>query len=203
MVNQEQIVKRVEKLFFRYGIKSLTMDEIAFQLGISKKSLYDVVCKKDELVELVTINFVTEQKATIEKISLQSTGRVQELLAIAGYVTEMLSMVSESMFYDLKKSYSESWQMLFDFYYKFLFNKVKTNIEYGVKEGVYRESIKADFVAGMFLGTLRMLFRKEVSMHKFSSDSINLYLELLLTGMASKKGLQVFKKHLDIKAPSN
>lgn len=203
MQNEKHIIESAQKQFFRYGIKSLGMDEIANQLGISKKTLYEIVGNKENLIELVTEDFIAEQKAVVEKINLHSKGQVQELMALMEYVLDLSKKVSDSMTYDLKKYYPKNWQRFVGFYNGFLFNKVKTNIERGTKAGVYHDSINPDFIAGLFLGTLRMQLRKETFTPALSSDLVNPYLELLLTGMASKKGLQVFRKHLDIKAPSN
>lgn len=201
MQDKEYIIESAQKQFFCYGIKSLSMDEIANHLGISKKTLYEVVGNKENLVELVIDDFVAQQKAAVNKINLHSKGQVQELIALTEYVFGLSKQVSDSMTYDLKKYYPKSWQRLFGFYNNFLFDKVKNNFERGAKAGLYHDSINPDFIAGLFLGTLRMLLRKETFTPALSSDYP--YLKLLLTGMASKKGLQAFRKHLDIKAPSN
>lgn len=193
MLAQEKEIKVIGQLFFHYGVKSLSMDGIAQELRISKKSLYEKYGKKEDLVEVTINNFVDNQKKQLHKIRFESVGPIQELLTLSKHVSEKLSMVPQPLIWDLKKYYNKSWQILYDFYYKFLFHMVKTNIEHGIKEGVYQQSIKSDFTAALFLGTLRMLIREEVFVPHFSSDSADAYMKLLLMGMTTQEGLEVFE----------
>ena len=103
MKNKNHIIESVQKQLFRYGIKSLNMDDIAYQLGISKKTLYQVVGNKESMVELTTENFVAEQQTVIEGICQQSKDNIRELIALTLHISEVSGQFSDSMIYDLKK----------------------------------------------------------------------------------------------------
>ena len=102
MKDKNHIIKRVQEQFFRFGIKSLSMDEIAHQLGISKKTLYEMVSNKESLVELVITAFFEEQRSAIEGICRQATSPIQELFDLTRHISGVSGRLSESMMHDLK-----------------------------------------------------------------------------------------------------
>lgn len=193
MQNRKSIIENVQKQFFRYGIKSLRMEDIASQLRISKKTLYEIVENKEGLVELVANTFVEEQKTIVQKICQQSKGHIQELVAITKYISDLSKQLSDSIIHDLKKYYPEYWRHLLSFYHEFLFNKVKANIEQGIKIGLYQSSLTPDSVTKFYLEMLIILSREKPLSDTI--DNMELYLDLFLRGVASMQGIKIYNEY--------
>ena len=195
MKDKNHIIKRVQEQFFRFGIKSLSMDEIAHQLGISKKTLYEMVSNKESLVELVITAFFEEQRSAIEGICRQATSPIQELFDLTRHISGVSGRLSESMMHDLKKYFPENHHRLLVFCDGFLFDKVRSNIERGIEAGEYRASLQPEFAAKLYLASLSSIMKKEYPFGN-SHDVLDLFLDMHLKGMTSTKGSKIYEKHL-------
>ncbi len=103
----KNILLRVYKLYNRFGIKSVTMDDVARELGISKKTLYQCVKDKSELVEKVVFFNTIHHRDLIYKIVAQKHNAIEELLEVNRYMNEMLKEQNPTLDYDLRKYYPE------------------------------------------------------------------------------------------------
>ncbi|MEO1713366.1 MAG: helix-turn-helix domain-containing protein, partial [Bacteroidota bacterium] len=110
MTLERDILSRSKRLFLRYGIRSVTMDDISKEMGISKKTLYQYVDNKADLIRRILYQTLQEEKAAQEKISQAAQDAIQEMIGIVKHVTKMLSMVPPSTLYDMQKYYRESWE---------------------------------------------------------------------------------------------
>ena len=195
------ILQRTEILFFKYGIKSVTMDDIARELGISKKTLYQFFDNKNDL--LAQIMEVAE-KRDIERIEYcfkHSKDAIDEILNIAKYVVEDLSklMSSQAIIYDLKKYYREIWDNLERNMNASVYNGTKQNLERGKKEGLYRTDMDTDIIAKLYVSKM-MCFIDEDMFPSKNYDKIKLFTQYLvyhIRGVATTKGLKKLEEQLD------
>ena len=108
---REKILLKVTELFMRYGVKSISMDDISSQLGISKKTLYQFVDNKKDLIQKVFERHIEEEMAAMKIIVNESENAVEEIVRIAQYVTQLLREMSPKTLYDLQKYYRSIWDL--------------------------------------------------------------------------------------------
>lgn len=157
----KNLVEKVSELYMRYGIKSVTMDDVARHLGISKKTLYLYVKDKKELVEL-SVNHHLEKNIEAEKnLRDKKLSAIDELLEVYRFAGEMIKDVNPSYQYDLQKYYPYLCDRFNQFKRENLFEIIKGNLIRGISEGVYRKEINVEIIAKMH------------AFRHFKSDDIN------------------------------
>ena len=198
-VNQETAwLERVEGLFFRYGIKSITMDDIATELGISKKTLYQMVENKDDLVIKVLGRHISCRKSQCLTMSADASNAIEEIFIVLDANAQELSQMKTNVVNDLQKYHHDAWTMLQKFHYEFVLHIIKDNMIRGRKEGLYREDFDIDILARLHLGTAFLLFDENL-FPGGSSRRVVLFKEYMmhfLHGIVSPKGLSYLKKKL-------
>ena len=148
---QEKWLRRIAELFMRLGIKSLTMDDVARELGISKKTLYQFVESKDDLVNKVIELHLTEECGRSEEVARNAKDALDEMLmVIKENIGDMQSMKA-NIVYELQKYHRDAWELLQEYQRGFLYKVVRDNLERGIREGYYRDDIDVDITAKLHL----------------------------------------------------
>ena len=191
-------LEKIFRLFSQYGIKSITMDDISRELGISKKTLYQYVENKSDLIEQLFQQQMEEEKAMMGRIHQQSSDAIDELLKIARYVMQQLRELSSTTVYDLQKYYPGTWKQMEALHQQHVYTLMKENLERGIREGVYRSDVNLDIVAKLCVGKSSLIADEELfpirdyNMSHLYREYINYHIH----GIASPKGLQVLEKYL-------
>jgi len=193
-----KILKESEHLFLRYGLKSVTMDDLARQLGVSKKTLYQFVDNKADLIEQIMHLHIAEQKALMEQVRENSGDAVEEMIKIARYIIQELRKLSPTVMYDLQKYYQDIWQLIQNLHQIDVHILIKDNIERGIEQGVYRTDINADIIAKIYvLGTLAVVDESLFPQKDYRKEQLFIeFIKYHLQGITSEKGLALYKKHL-------
>lgn len=192
-----RIQEKANDLFRRYGIKSITMDEIATQLGASKKTLYQYFSDKDELVEAVVSNTIRFAQQICEKNRDESKDAVQELFAALDFVQQIFSEMNPAMMYDLEKFYPKAYRHFLEHKNRYLFEVIKDNLRRGIDQELYRPDINVDIIARFRLEGMMLAFNQDIypsSKYNF----VQLHTELIehfLFGVATLKGHKLITKY--------
>ncbi len=104
---KERIIKSALNLFWRYGIKSVTMDDIAKDLGISKRTIYQHYSDKEAILALVIQEEIKSQKCEMEKLDQQASNPIEQMMYSSTQMRDTLSNMNPTLLYDLKKYYPE------------------------------------------------------------------------------------------------
>lgn len=150
---KEKIIKESTQLFFRFGVRSVSMDDIAKEIGISKKTLYVHFKDKDELIKECMLVHDLEEKEILKSCQRDATNAIDEMIRIAKYVERMLSQVSPTMIYDLQKYHREAWEMINKMHNEDIFKEIETNLHRGINEGLYRNDFNVDIIARIYITT--------------------------------------------------
>lgn len=192
------ILQKVYALYSRYGIKSITLDDIARELGLSKKTLYQYFTDKNELV---TETFLYEKEHRMDcmgEIFSKKMNAIEETFAINRYVSDMMKDFNPAMEYDLKKYYPDIFEKRRDAIIMNMYQRQLDNLRRGIKEGLYRDDITPEYIARMFI--LRMVNVHEVPcFDKSEFFSPGFFREVFIyhiRGLASEKGLKVLEKEI-------
>jgi AcrR family transcriptional regulator len=197
MEQKENIISQAEDLILRYGVKSVTMDDICRKLGISKKTLYQLVDDKKTLIREIISHHIDEEKKAMQIIQNEAANAIDEMLQIAEYVVSVLKKMTPYVMYDLQKYHHTSWLLLEDFHQTFIKEIIETNMINGINEGFYRSSMNTDIIAKFYIGKSMLLADESI----FPSSEYNreaLFREFImyhLNGIISEKGV----KYLSLK----
>jgi len=115
------------------------MDDLSRELGISKKTLYQSVENKKELVIQVFQNLIQKEIDAVISIRKDADDAIDEMIEVARYVIPMLRQISPTLIFDIQKYYRDVWLLCEEFNQQEVFTVIKENIERGIKEGIYRE----------------------------------------------------------------
>lgn len=196
---KEKILDGAEALFMRYGIKSVTMDDIARELGMSKKTLYQHVANKNDLIGQIFGCRMEEEQEEMEQIHREASDAIDELLRIAKSVIRRLRKMSPAALFDLKKYHSAEWKAFETHHQEYIYLLIKRNIERGMEQGIYRNNLNPDIVSKLYVGKTSLVADEEL----FPLSEYNLeelfrqYILYHIHGIASMEGRKLLLEHLD------
>lgn len=162
MGHKERILEKASDLFMRYGIRSITMDEIASQLGVSKKTLYQFFADKDAMVEAVVNEETKRNEEGCRQFSDKAENAVHEIFLAMDNMQEMLKAMNPQLIHDLEKHHPAAFKRLKQYKYQFLYGMIRENLERGIKEDLYRADINADLTVRHRIESAFMPFNQEV-----------------------------------------
>lgn len=186
----ERIVGKAYELFMRYGIRSVSMDEIANQLGMSKKTIYQFYADKDELVEDAIEIVLNINRNDCKMQQANSLNAIHEVFLSIDTVKQILSKMNPAVIFDLEKYHTGAFNKYNDHKNKFLFDVILTNINRGKQEGLYRKEINTNLIARFRLASMFLIFNPEI----FPGEQFNLpqliaeTTDNFLYGIASEEG---------------
>jgi AcrR family transcriptional regulator len=187
---EKKWLKRVEDLFLRLGIKSITMDDVARELGISKKTLYTFVESKDDLVKKMLEHYISQEKRGCEAMFHSAKNAIEEMFLVIEHNTQQMAQMKANVIHDLQKYHRDSWDMMRDYQQGFLYQIVRNNLERGVREGLYRDNFDIEIVTRFHIASSFQLFDETIfPQNTFKRDEIfKEYLLHYLHGILSEKG---------------
>ena len=169
---QKNLIEKVGALYHSYGVRSVTMDDVAHHLGISKKTLYSLVKDKNELVRLVVDAQIEMHRQDDEELKKMNVSALEEMLVVFKKVTELLQSFNPSYQYDLNKYYPQLSSKFLNFKQEQLFNNIKGNLIKGKNEGIYREEMNVDIIARMNTDRNISMFRSNEESHNWHTKEI-------------------------------
>jgi len=191
------ILESAAVLFKRYGVKSVTMDDVSRELGISKKTLYQHVENKADLIEKTMRVFIEQEKSMIRDIKKMSQDAVHELVMLTRMITQTLCEVPPNLTYDLQKYYRKCWDIMEDYNRTYIYSVIKDNIERGIKQGAYRQDVHPDIIAKIYAGKISIVVDEDLfPLRNYNKENLfRQYMSYHLHGIASSKGLKLLAKH--------
>ena len=189
-------IHTVRELFSRYGLKSMTMDELARQLGCSKKTIYEHYSDKKILVHRVLGSFLEEHRSEMQALEQSSRNAVENLLRMAATGLEKMRNLTPTMLFDLQKSYPELWNELERYRQVEMAGIFKRLIERGQREGLFRADLDSEIVSIMHLQHTNLLLDPLVFSHlnKPLPKVFETIQDVFVRGIATPKGLSTWSK---------
>ena len=198
---QEKILKTSLELFFRYGIKRVTMDDIAKELGMSKKTIYQFYKEKDDLVNQLCEVEMKKQEKIFRNIEKQSQDPIHEIMLISNTISDMMHHINPIFFIDLQKFHVKAFLQFQKFKDECAFKDLRRNIKAGKKIGVYRHDIDEEFAARYRLAQIDMLmFGNYFVFDKISFiQTHQLLLDMFVYGICTLKGHKLINEYKKFK----
>ncbi|HET7116901.1 MAG TPA: TetR/AcrR family transcriptional regulator [Hanamia sp.] len=194
---KNRIKQKADELYRRYGIKSVTMDEIASQLGVSKKTIYQSFSDKNELVDAVIGDILNYNRNYCQASRVEADNAVHEVFLAMDSLQTTFENMSPGILFDIERNYPATYKKFKEFKYNFLFDIMKKNIERGKKEGLYREDMNSDIIAKTRLECMMIPFNEDLfPRNQFPMVFLHQQLiEFFLYGMVTPKGYKLITKY--------
>lgn len=200
---KKKIVDQSIQLFLKYGYKSVTMDDIAKHMGVSKKTIYVHFPTKDQLVEQSAVNHLDGIIKRINVISKQSKDPIIELYQIKKEALNHLSSEKNSPQYQLQKYYPSLYSKLKEKEFSALSGLFSNSIYEGIQTGIFRKDIDVDFVVRIFFNGIRGITNIKlfpIEIYKIEDLLLN-FSEYHLRALCTHEGiikLENYKKEMDL-----
>tara|TARA_R110002072_G_scaffold238939_1_gene396655 strand:+ start:52029 stop:52646 length:618 start_codon:yes stop_codon:yes gene_type:complete len=189
------LLERVSAVYMKYGIKSVTMDDLARELGISKKTIYKYFNDKKELVMSIIEMKVELNKAICINCQQNSNNAIDGLNSLSELVIGHLKDVNPTVFYDLKKYHPEAMSIMEAHKWDFVYSMIKENIQRGIKEKIYRSDLNVNIVAKLYISATDSIMNGTIfpwPEFKFQ-DLFNELIIFHIKGMVNEKGREYLK----------
>lgn len=197
-IMREKIIHKSVELFLNLGFKSVTMDDIANEMGISKKTIYVHFPNKTKLVETVTFTLFETICNGIDGICSTSNNPIEELYAIKMFVMQHLNNEKTSPQYQLKKYYPQIYDILKSKQFDKMQDSVSESLQQGVNTGVFRNTIDVDFISRMYFNGMTGIKDNSIfPQEKFNMDYLmESYLEYHLRAIVTEKGMTILNNFI-------
>jgi len=196
-VVKSKILEEAETLFLKYGFKSITMDDVSRELGISKKTLYQHFTDKQDLVDQCVENHLARISDVCNNAMAEREDAIDVLLYITHFTSTLLKQVSQSSMYDLKKYFKSAWDKLENNRKEFIYASIRQNLENGIKKGLYRKEIKVEAVARIYVHLVGYLIDPD---HQHSDIDIrDMHMEIIryhFHAVCTPKGLEILNERI-------
>ncbi len=192
---KEKIINKAKEMFLKLGFKSITMDDIACEMCISKKTIYKYFSNKDVLIEKSVEMVHKEIHETIDKIVAQNFNAIEENFEIKRMFKEMFKSAESSPIYQLKKHYPEVYAKALTSQIEVCETCFRNNILKGMNEGLYRENLDVDNYIKFYYTLIFNINENTAS--GIEAEELELKaLEYHIRAMATLAGIIELEKHL-------
>lgn len=195
---KKDLLEQALRLFMRLGVKSMTMDDVATQLRISKKTLYEHFADKNDLVEQVVAVVCRHHRATIEAICQRGLNAIDENQEITRFIVAQIGGVHPSVQFDLQKYHPKAWSILDETERTDIHRCVSGNLRKGVRDGLYREDLDIEVITLLYITRMDATWDGHVfPPERFSiPDVLWKHFEYHIRGIASRKGIEYLEKKM-------
>jgi TetR/AcrR family transcriptional regulator, cholesterol catabolism regulator len=194
---KEQILSKSLGLFMRYGIKSVSMDDISREVGVSKKTLYQHVTDKRDLVRLTFERHLSDDEKFCTDMMDETSNAIQQLLNLAKHLVDNFSQMNPSTMFDVQKYYPTCWSLFDDHKNKYIKDQVVQNLTLGINDGLYRPELNVEIISRLYI----CLIDASVNPDTFPSkefDRVSIFVQLFdyhLHAIMTEEGNQYFNTH--------
>lgn len=194
---KNRIIESANDQFVRYGVRSVSMSDIAGNLGMSKKTLYQVFTDKDELVLAVTTSHLERQSAEMDQISKNSRDAIEALLGVSLCLRRNFREMNPSLLFDLHKYHRDAWDIWIKYKSEVISRSIADQIREGIREGYYRAEIVPEILAVFRMEQVQLAFDERVfPRDRFNFVDIQMQLfDHFVFGLLTEKGRELYLEY--------
>lgn len=197
---KQKILEQTEQLFHKYGIRSVSMDDIARQISISKKTIYQYFKDKDDLVCKVSQEHIDKDKQDFEVAIGTATNAIDELFKLSKCIRSHVSQINPSMLFDLQKFHPNAWEIWLAYKNVFIRNTIVDVIQRGKKEGYFRAGLNAEILATYRVESIELTFNDQIfPRDQFNFTEVQMMLfDHFVHGLMTVKGIELYENLLNL-----
>ncbi len=187
------------ELFNRYGVRSVSMDDIARHLSMSKKTLYQYFKDKDDLVTTCMKAYMNQEKAEFEEIEKHSVDAIQEMAMVSTCMRKNMRDTNPSLLFDLQKYHPNAWKVWTEFKNEFVRNSLVKNLQRGMEQGLFREEIDPEALAVLRVEQVVMALDERIfPADKFDFRHVQMvFFDHFIHGLVTEEGRKLFHQYLE------
>ena len=196
-----RILHAARQLVLQYGVRSVSMDDIAAHLGMSKKTIYQYYTDKDELVEGIVAAVINDNEQCCNKDRDGAENAVHEIILAMDMVADMFATMNPSLLFDLKKYHPKSFAIVQAHKSDYIFKVMRQNLQRGIKEKLYRSEIDIDTMALFRVESMFIPFNPDFH-KKVAASLLKIELQIImhyLYGLVTPKGYEMVTKYIKLK----
>lgn len=193
---KHKIVQAAFELFQKYGIRSVTMDDIARHVGISKKTIYQGFSDKDEIVLAVTQMHQNMWEERANHFASTSENAIEELLRFSVVFRDQMRQLNPSLMFDLFKYHREAWQNWVAYKSNVVKQKIVDTLTRGIREGYFRTGLNVDILATFRVEQVEMAFNDSIfPRDKFRFEEVQMLLfDHFIYGCLTFEGMKLYEE---------
>lgn len=197
---EQEIIAKAKELFQRYGLRPVTMDDIAKELGVSKKTLYKYFANKEELVSHTVDQVFERVKANMISLSEAEGNAIDMLFAMDEVVCTNIETHDHSMHFQLERYYPEVNASLEFKKRELVFKMMRANIERGIREGIFRENLDVEVVSFLYYSRTRTMAQADLDFlhNRPLTEILREVLIYHVRGISNAKGLAYLEEKLKL-----
>lgn len=194
---KERILAKATEMCFKYGIRSVTMDDIAKELGISKKTIYLHFDDKDEIIYQLMQTEMEKDKCEWAELSTASKNLLDKMTMALALMRKTMEGMHSAIIFDIKRYHPRAWALFQSHKNHFILETVTNDINEGIKEGMFRSEINVEFMAKYRLEQVELGFNMDLfPSHKFNIVEIQTTLmDHFIRGILTEKGLKIYNSY--------
>jgi AcrR family transcriptional regulator len=194
------ILRESSYLFIKYGLRSLSMDDLCREMGISKKTMYQYVENKTDLISRTLDFVVKEAVSAVQAANEEGCNAIDQLLRVSKKVCTEMKHFNPSMTFDLQKYYPEVYRKFNHDKKEIIFQQIVSNMQQGISEGLYRDDLPIELVARLYVQKLEYINDPEFLMSDdFSfSNMFEVMFDNHIRGISNPLGLEYYEKQINL-----
>lgn len=192
----DKISSTAYDLFHRFGIRSVSMDDIARELSISKKTIYQYFKDKDEMVTHGVEEHISREIKELGDVVESSENAILELVGLSSCIKKNMKKVNPSMLFDLQKFHPKAWEKWLKFKNDFIKRTVLEIIRKGKEQGYFRKEVNEELMATFRIETIELTFNQYL-FPQDKWDFVEVQLALMdhfLRGMMTQEGIRFYEE---------
>lgn len=196
-----KILKGAEELFTKYGVRSISMDDIARHLSVSKKTLYQHFADKEDIVTLACQAHIDRHVIEFEQIRKTADNAVDELAKLSISLKRNMQNMNPSLLFDLKKYHPRAWNVWVNHKNKFIHTSVVRNLKQGIEEGYFRREIDPEVIGAVRLEMIQLAFDEDIfPRERFRLPDVHAQMfDYFVYGLVTEKGRKLYQKYKGVK----
>lgn len=194
---KKKILKAAENLFLKYGVRSISMDDISRHLSVSKKTLYQHFADKEDIVSMACQAHIESMVTKFLEFTTNSKNAIEELAKISQCLKQTMENTNPSLLFDLEKYHPRAWSVWVDYKNKFIRESVTRNLKQGIAEGYYRPELNIEIIAAMRLEIVQLPFNESVfpaTRFKMPEVQVQIF-DHFVHGIVTEKGRKLYLKY--------
>lgn len=190
------ILERILKLFYEFGIRNLNMDDISRNLGISKKTLYQYVKSKEDLIEKLFYYDEMIWHSNFSKLKIESLNAIEILFEVSRMVHHEMKKLNPQLKFELRKYYEPQFNQFMQRKQTQIFEHMSRNIVKGIREGLYRSDLNVELMAGLYVRNMIDMHNKDFCIiENITFDQLfKVMFESHIRAIATPEGIAYFEK---------
>lgn len=200
MEAKAKILGAAEELFMQYGIRSVTMDDVARDASMSKKTLYQYFDNKDTLVSEVALNHFKEEAKEFEEIAEQADDAIHEVILVSQCLRKHVFKMNPSLLYDMQKYHGKAWDEYLKFKHSTIRGNIERNIDKGIAEDYFRSEIDSQVMSTLRVEQVQLVFNPKIfPTNKFDFATVQLQiLDHFIHGLLTEKGKAKYEEYTQL-----